>query len=72
MTTNANPAANFADQSLGQLIVDAGADSDITTYWTDPSAALWAKACVAAGKSVGVAGCPSREVADFMFAVLGA
>lgn len=67
-----NPAGNFADRSLGQSLADAGADSDTTGYWTDPSAALWAKACVAAGKSVGVAGCPSREVADFMFAVMGA
>jgi len=72
MSTNANPPGNFADQSLGQSLADAGADSDTTGYWTDPSAALWAKACVAAGKSVGVAGCPSREVADFMFAVMGA
>ena len=72
MSTNANPPGNFANQSLGQNLSAAGVGSNTTPYWTDPSAALWAKACIAAGKSVGVPGCPSSEVADFMFAVMGA
>ncbi len=70
--TNLNPAGNFADESLGQALASAAVHSNEAAFWTDPSTALWAKACIAAGKSVGVAGCPSREVADFMYAVLGA
>ena len=73
MATNLNPAGNFGDQSLGQAIADAAVDNSATVaFWTDPSAALWVKACIAAGYSVGVAGCPSREVADWMYATLGA
>lgn len=71
MATNSN-APGAPDYNTAQSIIDGLVDSDLTGFWTDPSAALWIKACIAAGKSVGVAGCPSREVADFAFAVFGA
>jgi len=73
MSTNANPPGpTGSNYSQIPLLIDAGIDSDVVGFWTDPTAALWAKACVAAGKSVGVPGCPSREVADAMFAIMGA
>jgi len=64
---------SFANQSTGQeLVATAGATSASNIFWTDPSVALWAKACVVAGYSRGLPGCPSREVADFMYLTLGA
>ena len=74
MSTNLNPPGpNDLNYSQSDNIIGAvNALSAANIFWQDPSVALWVKACVAAGHSVGVPGCPSREVADTMLATLRA
>lgn len=71
MSTNYN--ANGIDFSSADAIIAAlKASSASNIFWADPATALWIKAVAAAGYSAGVAGCPSREIADYAYAVLGA
>lgn len=74
MATNFHPHGpnDLSYSQSSNMIGAAKASSASHIFWHDPAVALWVKACVAAGKSVGVAGCPSREVADTMRAILGA
>ncbi|MFI5117825.1 MAG: hypothetical protein ACHP8B_14135 [Terriglobales bacterium] len=71
MATNST-APGSLDYSLAQEVIDALVDSDVSGYWQDASAALWLKACITAGRSKGVAGCPSLELAEYAYAVMGA
>jgi hypothetical protein len=74
MSINVNPPGpNDLNYSQSDNIIGAvKASSASSIFWMDPSVALWVRACVAAGHSVGIPGCPSREVADTMLATLGA
>ena len=71
MTTNYTaPAPDYS--TADEIIAALKASSTTNIYWQDPSVALWMKAVAAAGHSRGVAGCPSQEVAEYVYAVLGA
>ena len=68
-----NYTAPAPDYSTADAIIAAlKASSAGSINWTDPSTALWIKAVAAAGHSAGVAGCPSQEIAEYVYAVLGA
>jgi len=71
MTTNYTaPAPSYSDAD--EIVAALKASSAINIYWQDPAAALWITAVAAAGHSRGVAGCPSQELAEYVYAVLGA
>jgi hypothetical protein len=74
MTTNAHPPGPGVDYSTADALIGAlvTSGSAASIAWQDPSVALWVKAVIAAGYSVGLPGCPSREVADIVYAVYGA
>jgi hypothetical protein len=65
-----------AAQAVIGAVANAAANPSVNptshVVWMEPNMSLWVKACIAAGKSVGMPGCPSREEADLMLAVLGA
>lgn len=69
-----NYIAPATDYSTADAIIAAlKATSAASIDWMDPSTALWIKA-VAANSNVsrGVPGCPSQEIAEYVYAVLGA
>jgi hypothetical protein len=75
MATNAHPPGptgvdySTADELIAALVTNSSVAS---INWQDPSVALWVKAVLANGFSVGTPGCPSREVADAVLAIYGA
>lgn len=72
MATNYNAPGSNDYSSADAIIAALKGSSAASIDWTDPTTALWIKAVAAAGYSRGVAGCPSQEVAEFAYAVLGA
>lgn len=71
MATNYTaPAPNYS--TADEIIAALQASSALNIYWQDPATALWIKAVAAAGYSRGVAGCPSQEIAEYVYAVMGA
>lgn len=71
MSTNyAAPAPNYS--TADEIIAALKASSATNIFWQDPATALWIKAVAAAGYSRGVAGCPSLELAEYAYAVMGA
>ncbi len=61
------------NQALGQFINAAAAAGSVgSLFYPDMSVALYVKACVAGGTSAGRPGAPSLEVAQAMYAALGA
>ncbi len=65
---------NATDYSTAhELLAACAAHSASNIFWQNPSVAHWVKAVFAnSNVSRGVPGCPSREVADAVYAILGA
>ncbi len=72
MATNYTAPGAPSYSAADEIIAALRASSAASINWQDPHTALWIKAVAAAGHSSGVAGCPSQEVARFVYAVLGA
>lgn len=71
MATNYTaPAPNYS--TADEIITALKASSALNICWQDPAVALWIKAVAAAGYSRGVVGCPSLELAEYAYAVMGA
>ncbi len=70
-TLTPNNATDYS--TAAELLAACAASSAASIFWQDPSVALWVKAVFAnSNVSRGVPGCPSREVADAVYAILGA
>lgn len=68
-----NYVAPAPDYSTADAIIAAlKASSAASIDWMDPTTALWVKAVAAAGHSRGVPGAPTLEIAEYVYAVLGA
>ncbi len=71
MATNYTaPAPDYS--TADEIIAALKTSSALNIYWQDPAVALWIKAVATAGYSRGVAGCPSLELAEYAYAVMGA